>query len=194
MNNTTSVYNQSAMMGGSSETMSMYTPSMMMMQQPQQNGGGSVYGGHQSMVMPSSTSMPMMPYSNSVNNMMPMNSSNSVHNMMPMNSNRSMASFAPAAQSFNQPGQYIPMQQSPQFGNSNSSQSIMMDGFAMGDNPGPKNEEIMNEVQRILSTADLTKVTKKQVREELQTVFGVNMASRKDYINACIENVLQNRG
>lgn len=196
MNNATSMYNQSAMMGGSSETMSMYTPSMMMMQPQMQGGGsgGSVYGGHQSMILPSSTSMPMMPYSNSVNNMMPMASSNSVHNMMPMNSNRSMASFAPAAQSFNQPGQYIPMQQSPQFGNSNSNQSIMMDGFAMGDNPGPKNEEIMHQVQRILSTADLTKVTKKQVREELQTIFGVNMASRKDYINACIENVLQNRG
>lgn len=109
-----------------------------------------------------------------------------------------MASFAPAqSTSFNsQPGQYIPMQQSPQFNNNQqggSSHSLMMDGFTMGDNPGPKNEEILFQVQRILSTADLTKVTKKQVREELQTIFGVSMASRKDYINACIENILQAR-
>ncbi|GAA5807288.1 hypothetical protein MFLAVUS_000645 [Mucor flavus] len=182
-NNATSMYNQSAMMNGSSDNMSAYSPSMMMPPQ-QPRGPGSVYD-HQSMVMPSSTSMPMMPYSNSVNNL----------NMMPMPSSRSMASFAPAApSSFNaQPGQYIPMQQSGQYVNNGSSHSLMMDGFTMGDNTGPKNEEIMIQVQRILSTADLTKVTKKQVREELQTIFGVSMASRKDYINACIENILQNR-
>ncbi|KAI7894151.1 chitin synthase-domain-containing protein [Mucor mucedo] len=178
-NNATSIYNQSAMMNGSSDNMSNYSPSMMMQQQ---RGPGSVYD-HQSMIMPSSTSMPMMVYSNSVNNL----------NMMPMPSSRSMASFAPAAQSFNQPGQYIAMQQSPQFANNISSPSIIMDGFAMGDNIGPKNEEIMLQVQRILSTADLTQVTKKQVREELQEIFGVSMATRKDYINACIENILQTR-
>jgi chitin synthase len=134
-----------------------------------------------SVAMPSSASLPMMNYANSTQ-------------MMPMQSNRSMASFAPQkTQSFiSQSGQFIPMQQqqSNQFVNS-SSHSLMMDGFNTGD--GPRNEEILTEVQRILSTADLTKVTKKQVREELQTVFGVSMASRKDYINACIENVLQNR-
>ncbi|RCI06194.1 hypothetical protein CU098_006877 [Rhizopus stolonifer] len=151
------------------DNMSVYSQGM------QQGRMSTNFNDHQSMVMPSSASMPMMQYANSTN-------------MLPMNSSRSMASFAPASFN-NQPGQYIPMQQS-QF---NSSNSIMMDGFTMGDNTGPKNEEIMFQVQRILSTADLTKVTKKQVREELQTIFGVSMASRKDYINACIENILQNR-
>ncbi|KAG1222831.1 hypothetical protein G6F68_020528 [Rhizopus microsporus] len=84
------------------------------------------------------------------------------------------------------------MQASPQFNQkAGSSRSLMMDGFGQGD--GIKNEEIMMQVKRILETADLTKVTKKQVREELQAFFGVSMQSRKDYINACIENILQNR-
>ncbi|KAG2202701.1 hypothetical protein INT46_000760 [Mucor plumbeus] len=182
-NNAGSVYNQVPMMNNS-DNMSMYSPSMIQYQQQQQQQQQqrmSTNFDHQSMVMPSSTSMPMMPYSNSVT-------------MLPMSSNRSMASFAPAQSSFNnQPGQYIPMQQSPQFNNQSSSQSLMMDGFTMGDDSGPKNEEILFQVQRILSTADLTKVTKKQVREELQAFFGVSMTSRKDYINACIENILQAR-
>ncbi|KAG0747559.1 hypothetical protein G6F57_001697 [Rhizopus arrhizus] len=130
---------------------------------------------HNSMVFPSNNSMPMMPYGNGSSQMLP--------------SSRSMASFAPAQQ-LNSPGQYIPLQTSSQFNKAPSSHSLLMDGFEQGD--GIKNEEIMIQVQRILETADLTKVTKKQVREELQNYFGVSMQSRKDYINACIENVLQN--
>ncbi|CEP12919.1 hypothetical protein [Parasitella parasitica] len=169
------------MMHNSSDNMSTYSPSTTMMMQRM-----STNFDHQSMGMPSSASMPLMPYASSSVNMLPA-TTNTTTATMP--SSRSMASFAPAQSSFhNQPGQYIPMQQSPQF---TSSQSLMMDGFTTGD--GPKNEEILFQVQRILNTADLTKVTKKQVREELQTIFGVSMASRKDYINACIENILQAR-
>jgi chitin synthase len=65
-----------------------------------------------------------------------------------------------------------------------------MDGL---DDSGPSNEDILHQVQRILSTADLTQITKKQVREQLQTIFGAPMAHRKDYINTCIENILQDR-
>ncbi|KAI8642882.1 chitin synthase-domain-containing protein [Parasitella parasitica] len=178
MNNAaTSMYNQGFMMN-SSDNMSTHSPSMM--QHPQQRM--STNFDHQSVGMPSSASMPLMPYSNSVT-------------MLPMPSSRSMASFAPAQSPYhNQPGQYIPLQQSPPFdSNQSSSQSLMMDGLTMGDNPGPKNEEILSQVQRILNAADLNKITKKQVREELQIIFGVSMASRKDYINACIEETLQAR-
>ncbi|KAI8978598.1 chitin synthase-domain-containing protein [Pilobolus umbonatus] len=166
MNGNGSVY------GGGSETLSVYgntpmPPSVMNIPR------GSTAFDHNSMIMPSSASVPMLP----------------------MQSNRSITSFVGQAQSpsFNQPGQYIPMQQTSQFGINNSNNSLMMDGFTMGDNAGPRNEEILVQVQNILSTADLTKITKKQVREELQSIFGVSMASRKDYINACIENILQNR-
>ncbi|KAI8364207.1 chitin synthase-domain-containing protein [Blakeslea trispora] len=170
------VYSQHMPLMGNQDNMSSYSPSVIM----PQGRASTQFNDHQSMILPSSASVPMMQYAGSTN-------------MLPMNSSRSMASFAPAASFNNQPGQYIPMQQS-QFNNNSSGGSIVMDGFTMGDDTGPKNEEIMFQVQRILSTADLTKVTKKQVREELQTIFGVSMASRKDYINACIENVLQSRG
>ncbi|RKP04956.1 DEK C terminal domain-containing protein, partial [Thamnocephalis sphaerospora] len=54
----------------------------------------------------------------------------------------------------------------------------------------PSDEDILNEIRRILSEADLMQVTKKQVRDELATVFGVDMEARKDYINQCIELML----
>ncbi|KAI8373066.1 chitin synthase-domain-containing protein [Radiomyces spectabilis] len=74
-------------------------------------------------------------------------------------------------------------------------QSLVMDGFALNDaQAGPNNEQIFTEIKRILSVADLTQITKKQVREELQAIFGVSMAGKKDYINMCIEHILQGGG
>jgi chitin synthase len=161
-----SVYGQPHNMMGSQENLSAYAPSVSQYPATRMSNYDN-----QSLGMPSSASMPLMGYNSQ------------------MNSSRSMASFAPNQSSYqNQPGQYIPMQHSSQF---NSSQSLMMDGLSVGD--GPTNEEVLIEVQRILEHADLNKVTKKQVREELQGVFGVSMNSRKDFINACIEDILQNR-
>jgi chitin synthase len=59
--------------------------------------------------------------------------------------------------------------------------------------PPVSDENIRYHVHSILSTADLTQVTKKQVREQLQLIFGTSMAGKKDYINACIESSLQDR-
>ncbi|ORE10382.1 hypothetical protein BCV72DRAFT_26401 [Rhizopus microsporus var. microsporus] len=169
-----SVYGAASGMMMMPDNMSVHSSSRSVAQQ-QQQARQTMGFDHNSMIFPSSASTPMMPYTNNSTSMLP--------------SSRSMASFAPAQQ-FNTPGQYIPMQNSSQFNKAGSSRSLMMDGF---NTEGPKNEEIMQQVQRILETADLTKVTKKQVREELQNIFGVSMQSRKDYINACIESVLQNR-
>ncbi|RKP26540.1 chitin synthase-domain-containing protein [Syncephalis pseudoplumigaleata] len=55
----------------------------------------------------------------------------------------------------------------------------------------PSDEQILEEIRRIISTANLMTVTKKQVRDELSTFFGVDMTPRKDYINRCIEMILQ---
>ncbi|CEG75836.1 Putative Chitin synthase [Rhizopus microsporus] len=171
-----SVYGAASGMMMMPDNMSVHSSSRSVAQQQQQQQARQTMGfDHNSMIFPSSASTPMMPYTNNSTSMLP--------------SSRSMASFAPAQQ-FNTPGQYIPLQNSSQFNKAGSSRSLMMDGF---NTEGPKNEEIMQQVQRILETADLTKVTKKQVREELQNIFGVSMQSRKDYINACIESVLQNR-
>jgi chitin synthase len=67
-------------------------------------------------------------------------------------------------------------------------------GPSSGSVPGdilPSNEVIMEEVRNILSNADLMSITKKQVRDRLSETFGVSMSSKKEYINSCIETVLQ---
>ncbi|KAG2220910.1 hypothetical protein INT45_013039 [Circinella minor] len=167
--------------GGMNDNMSMYTHSMMMNNNnnhppPSQAG---FYGDGGSVMMPSSASIPMMPYTSSQPHMR----SSMISQQMPQQRPSMMASSSsfmmqppppPAAGSVH-----------------GSSQSLLMEDFS--NNSGPSNEEILAEVKRILASADLTKVTKKQVREELQQVFGISMAGRKDYINACIENVLQGR-
>ncbi|KAK9761424.1 hypothetical protein K7432_013683 [Basidiobolus ranarum] len=55
----------------------------------------------------------------------------------------------------------------------------------------PNDQEILQEVRVILSTADLMSITKKQVRDELSHFFGVDLIVRKDYINNCIDMILQ---
>ncbi|KAI9471005.1 MAG: chitin synthase-domain-containing protein [Benjaminiella poitrasii] len=163
---------------GSPDSMSMHSSGMMQPYPPKGNTMMTdAFDRPSSVMMPSSTSMPRLSYANSAA-------------MMPnLPSSRSMASFAPAQSYQNMPSsQYILMQSPVSTG---SSHSLMMDGFTMGNSTGPKNEEILAEVQKILRSADLNKITKKQVREDLQNIFGVSMASRKDYINACIESILQ---
>ncbi|KAI8924380.1 chitin synthase-domain-containing protein [Entophlyctis helioformis] len=57
--------------------------------------------------------------------------------------------------------------------------------------PGfPSDQEILNEIRHILSTTDLMKVTKKSVREQLSTFFGVDLSSEKEYIHRCIDGIL----
>lgn len=72
--------------------------------------------------------------------------------------------------------------------------SVMGAASGMGATPPgtmPTEETILTEIRRILSTADLMSVTKKQVRDELSRLFGVDMTPKKEYINRCIEGILQ---
>jgi hypothetical protein len=57
-------------------------------------------------------------------------------------------------------------------------------------NSGPTDEQLQAEISRIIATSDLMKLTKKQVREELAQVFGMDMKSRKEMINATIDKIL----
>ncbi|ORY08021.1 hypothetical protein K493DRAFT_310029 [Basidiobolus meristosporus CBS 931.73] len=57
----------------------------------------------------------------------------------------------------------------------------------------PTDEEILEEVRAILSVADLMTITKKQVRDELTRYFAVDMTYRKDYVNSCIDMILQGK-
>ncbi|KAJ1977574.1 hypothetical protein H4R35_002241 [Dimargaris xerosporica] len=58
---------------------------------------------------------------------------------------------------------------------------------------GPSDDEILMEIHNILEHANLMTITKKQVREELSERFGVDMLLKKDFINGCIESILQGK-
>ena len=55
----------------------------------------------------------------------------------------------------------------------------------------PSDEELLNEIRHILSTSDLMTITKKKVRQQLSTFFGVDLSSKKEYIHSCIDSILK---
>lgn len=55
----------------------------------------------------------------------------------------------------------------------------------------PTDEEILAQIRRILSTADLMTVTRKSVREELARIFGMDLSGRKEFIHSCIDSILR---
>ncbi|KAJ3264305.1 hypothetical protein HDU77_008867 [Chytriomyces hyalinus] len=73
---------------------------------------------------------------------------------------------------------------------------VMANGGAAAAGPAgsePTDEQLLNEIRRILATADLMTVTKKQVRDELTSLFRMDMTPRKTVINQFIEEILQGR-
>ncbi|ORX87272.1 hypothetical protein BCR32DRAFT_324515 [Anaeromyces robustus] len=58
---------------------------------------------------------------------------------------------------------------------------------------GVTDKDIMTEVERYIRTADLMTVTKKKVRQEVSRRLGVDLSNRKDFVNQCIENALNNQ-
>jgi len=65
-------------------------------------------------------------------------------------------------------------------------------GYGMGSGE-PSDEALIHEIRNILRGADLMTVTKKQVREQLSVLFGVDMTLRKEFINECINLILQGK-
>ncbi|KAI8074645.1 chitin synthase-domain-containing protein [Gongronella butleri] len=138
-----------------------------------------------------SISMPMMPYAPSPGAAAPSadrQSRYSAHSLMSP-SNSHVPLDAPT------PGAATPPPFHTNNSRMNSQHSLTMDQQWQNDQQQqiPRDDELLQEIQHLLSTSDLTEITKKQVREHLQQVFGVSMASRKNYINACIEDILQGR-
>ncbi|KAJ3056155.1 hypothetical protein HK097_007879 [Rhizophlyctis rosea] len=85
------------------------------------------------------------------------------------------------------PGQRLPAypESRPSFGNSTvvpGPQTML-----------PSDDVILREVRRVLSTADLMTITKKQVRDDLSVYFGVDLTPKKGVINQFIEEILQGR-
>eukprot|EP00834_Sanchytrium_tribonematis_P005982 NODE_403_length_8041_cov_0.563712.p6 type:complete len:122 gc:universal NODE_403_length_8041_cov_0.563712:1723-2088(+) len=54
----------------------------------------------------------------------------------------------------------------------------------------PTDNEIYMEIERIINSADLMTITKKQVRDELSRRFGVDLSHKKDMINKSIDQIL----
>jgi len=63
------------------------------------------------------------------------------------------------------------------------------DGFGYSDGQ-PTDADIDRAVQDILRDADLNSITKREIRRQLEEIFGVDLSSRKGAINATIDRVL----
>jgi chitin synthase len=71
--------------------------------------------------------------------------------------------------------------------NRNSRNSFNSNGGKVTDN------DIMLEVERFIRTADLMTVTKKKVRQEVSKRLGIDLSNRKEFVDQCIENALNNQ-
>jgi chitin synthase len=100
------------------------------------------------------------------------------------------ASFNHYANSFHQPAPSRPVTNYLDMPIPQTSQ----DGFEMGGGAGnsllPPDPEIERAVQNILRTADLNTVTKREVRRQVEEMFGMDLTSRKNVINAMIDRIL----
>jgi len=97
-------------------------------------------------------------------------------------------------------GDILEMQEAPIHASQRASRALSSIGghdrtnsFA-GELPGlPSDEQLLAEIRRMLESADLMSVTKKDVKLYLERVFGVPLDVRKEYINQCTEAVLSGR-
>ncbi|KAJ3049462.1 hypothetical protein HK097_009541, partial [Rhizophlyctis rosea] len=46
-------------------------------------------------------------------------------------------------------------------------------------------------IRHVLAISDLSKMTKKKVREELSNYFGMDLTVKRDYINETVERILK---
>lgn len=71
--------------------------------------------------------------------------------------------------------------------------AVMLPPSTTMNNVYPTDDQLLVEIKRILATADLMSITKKQIRDELSKRFNVELKSRKDSINRMVDGVLQER-
>jgi hypothetical protein len=71
-----------------------------------------------------------------------------------------------------------------------SSAPFVAPGMGVVNSAIPPDDEILFHIRRILATANLMTVTKKNVREELSGLFGCDLSVKKAYINSCIDDIL----
>jgi chitin synthase len=54
----------------------------------------------------------------------------------------------------------------------------------------PSDDVLLSEIRSILDGADMMKITKKSVRDELERRYQVDLSSKKKYIGYCVESIL----
>ncbi|KAG0207645.1 hypothetical protein BGX28_001163 [Mortierella sp. GBA30] len=57
--------------------------------------------------------------------------------------------------------------------------------------PGPSDQELVNRIRELLTGVDLMTVTKKKIRQQLESIFAVDLTSRRDFISRAIDMELQ---
>ncbi|KAJ1950790.1 hypothetical protein FBU59_000515, partial [Linderina macrospora] len=57
----------------------------------------------------------------------------------------------------------------------------------------PSDEAIAATISSILDNSDLSTITMKQVRDELSRIFGVDLSSRREFIQSTIQSMIQSR-
>ena len=63
----------------------------------------------------------------------------------------------------------------------------------LGGGSGPSDINIDRALQDVLRSADLNSVTKREMRRQLEDLFGTDLLSRKASINASIDHALLNQ-
>ncbi|KAJ1970004.1 hypothetical protein IWQ62_000242 [Dispira parvispora] len=110
------------------------------------------------------------------------------------NRSHSSASFhSPIANQFGAGGAPRPMSPAMSVRSSTPNAAAFINQQPTGVFHGPSDDEILAEIRVILDNANLMTITKKQVRDELSNRFAVDMLPKKDYINQCIEMILQGK-
>ncbi|KAF9313481.1 hypothetical protein BG003_005119 [Podila horticola] len=58
---------------------------------------------------------------------------------------------------------------------------------------GPSDAELVAKIQELLAGVDLMTVTKKKIRQQLESIYGVDMSARREFISRAIDLELQNQ-
>lgn len=57
--------------------------------------------------------------------------------------------------------------------------------------PLPSDEAILSQIRKIIASADLFQITKKSLRADLEAYFGVDLSTKRGWINRCIDSILR---
>ncbi|KAG0004064.1 hypothetical protein BGZ65_000982 [Modicella reniformis] len=75
-----------------------------------------------------------------------------------------------------------------------SSPQMTAVGTGTGTGVNPTDAELVSKIHQLLTGVDLMTVTKKKIRQQLETIYGIDLTLRRDFISRAIDTELQNQG